>query len=74
MPELSETPFRVYRDKEVEPNGVCAIECAVATDDLSLGDALLDMRKKGIPVAGIMYRPVDGEPGEWLVNPWAKGA
>lgn len=70
MSELSETPFRIYRTKSLERG----IECACATDDVSLGDALVDQHKKGVPVVGIMYRPVDGEPGVWLVSPWESAA
>jgi hypothetical protein len=74
MAELSETPFRVYR-----LDGATLAEsdpaCLGAADDVSLGELLRDMKKRGRiterTVVGIMYRPVDGEPGEWLVNPWA---
>jgi len=38
-------------------------------------DILRDLRKRGRiddrTRVGIMERPVDGQPGEWLVNPWA---
>jgi len=73
MPELSETPFRVYA---LSDDGSPRREyvCACATDDLSLADALVEQHRKGAVIVGIMYRPVDGEPGEWILNPWAKGA
>lgn len=64
---MSETPFRVYMiDGDGDP--VCIARC----DEFSLGDALLDLHKHGRSsvVRGIMYRPVDDEPGEWLLNPW----
>lgn len=65
MTEMSETPFRLYRlDAEGKP------KCAVATDDVSLGDALLAQHKAGYKIDGIMYRPIDNEPGVWLMNPW----
>lgn len=63
--DLSETPFRLYRlDAERKP------KCAVAADDVSLADALLAQHKRGYRVDGIMYRPVVGEPGEWLISPF----
>jgi len=67
--ELNETPFRVYGlNAKREP--VAMGEC----DDLSLGEMLLDLRKRGKigdgTRVGIMFRPVEGQPGEWLVNPW----
>lgn len=67
MSELSETPFRVYMvDAEGDP------ACIAACDEFSLGEALLDLRRQGriSVVSGIMYRPFDNEPGEWLINPF----
>ena len=70
MTELSETPFRIYRTKSLERG----IECVVSTDEFSVGEALVDLRKKGVPVVGIMYRAIDDEPGTWLVSPWESAA
>jgi len=74
MTELSETPIRVYRLDEVDgdPDEPSFLG---AGDDVSLVDILRDLRKRGRiddrTRVGIMERPVDGQPGEWLVNPWA---
>jgi len=68
MSELSETPFRVYRLEDGRPT------CIGAADEFSLGELLLDLRATGKltgPTAvGILHRPVEDEPGEWIVNPW----
>ena len=74
MTELSETPFRLYAAHVVSGLQQEA-ELLVACDDCSVGDALLDIHKRGLLNGkrfGIMYRPVDDQPGEWLVNPWEK--
>ncbi len=68
-PNESETPFRLYR---LDPDGTP--KCAVAADDVSLADALLAQHKAGYRVDGIMYRPVVGEEGVWLVNPFGPPA
>jgi len=73
MTEQSETPFRVYIDQAPPGTGTDLV-CVGSADDVSLGDLLLDLHKRNVRPDGIMYRPVDGEPGEWLLNPWAKGA
>lgn len=65
MSDLSETPFRLYRLSDSS-----GIECICSADDVSLGDALMEQKKKGETIVGIQYRPIDGEPGEWLVSPW----
>jgi hypothetical protein len=66
MTEQSETPFRVYTlDADGDP------KCLAACDDVSLADVLLAQAKEGVRVDGIMYRPIDGEPGIWLISPWA---
>ena len=68
MESLSETPFRVYRYEQLKPTYLGA------ADDVALGTLLLDMKHAGKfdgAKVGIMYRPVDDQPGEWLVNPWA---
>jgi hypothetical protein len=65
QPEHSETPFRLYGlDEQGEPK--CLAEC----DEFSIGDALLDLRRRRLTVAGIMHRPFDGYKGDWLINPW----
>ncbi len=67
-PDLSETPFRIYQLVGARPEP----QCVISTDEFSLAEALLDLHKReGIKSRGIMYRPVDDQPGEWLVNPWA---
>lgn len=68
--DLSDTPFRVYMLDGEEP------VCIAQADDVSLAEALLDLERQGrsTVVAGIMYRPVVGEPGVWLVNPFASRA
>ena len=72
MSDLSETPFRVYTVIEGEQDFIGA------ADDASLGDLLRDARERGLTDdstrVGILYRPVEEEPGEWIVNPWATGA
>ena len=71
MGEVAETPYRIYTlaDPESKP------ELLVATDDVSVGEQLLYLRRHHVTddstVIGIMYRERDGEPGVWLVNPWA---
>jgi len=65
MTDLSETPFRLY-----VLNDEHKLECKCACDDASVGDALIEQRRQGNIVRGIMYRPVDGEPGNWLLGPW----
>lgn len=73
MSELSETPFRVYVTQD-DGQGENP-ELLGAADDVSLGELLLDLSKRGLTGdgtrVGILYRPVEGQPGEWLVNPWA---
>jgi hypothetical protein len=65
MGEMSETPYRLYAvDGGQEP------VCLCATDEFSIGEALLDQRRRGKVVRGIMFRPFDDEPGEWLINPY----
>jgi hypothetical protein len=42
---------------------------------VSLTDLLRSLRRKGRiddrTRVGILFRPIDGQPGEWLVRPWA---
>lgn len=64
----SETPFRLYTMSS--SGGVSEVRCVTACDDLSVGDALIEAHKRGDVIRGIMYRPVVGEPGDWIVNPW----
>lgn len=71
MSDLSETPFRVYYlDHRGHPHHVAS------ADEFSLGGLLVELRRTervdAKPV-GVMYRPVDDEPGEWIVNPWNHG-
>lgn len=71
MPEPSETPFRVYTvGSDDQPQHLASC------DDVSLAELLLNLRKHSMigdaSRVGVMYRPVDGEPGEWLVNPFAR--
>ena len=69
MSDLSETPFRLYAADPLGPE----VELLVACDDCSVGDALIDIHKRDLLKGsrfGLLYRPVDGEPGEWIVNPW----
>jgi hypothetical protein len=69
--DLSETPFRIYRlDATGYRTG--APKCLGGADDVSLGEALLDLHRQGKRIDGILYRPVDGEPGEWLINPFGQ--
>lgn len=68
MSELSETPWRLYA-----LNADGGPECLAACDEFSLADALLDQRHKGRACRGIMFRPHDDEPGEWIINPWESG-
>ena len=74
MSELSDTPFWVYELDAVDANPDTPLRVAAA-DDVSLGDLLLDLHKRGRITGrtriGIMYRPIEGQPGEWLGNPWA---
>lgn len=74
MGAMSETPFRVYSAATAPGGGTGIVTWLGASDDLSLAELLQDMHRQGrldgVRV-GIMYRPVDGQPGEWLVNPWA---
>lgn len=73
MADLSETPIRVYRldDVDMDPDEPSHLGSA---DEFSLVDLLRDLRKRGRidndTRVGIMDRPIDGGPGEWLVNPW----
>lgn len=76
MSDLSETPFRVYMlDSKGKPH------LLGAADDASLGDLLIASRQRlaeGEPMnrhspIGVLYRPIEGEPGEWIVNPWNHG-
>lgn len=66
----SETPFRIYVVDHGKP------DCLVATEDISVGEQLLYLHRHGMisdrDAAGIQYRPVDGEPGIWLINPFAR--
>jgi len=65
MTDLSETPYRIYTlGEKGEP------ECLHSCDEFSLAESLHHAAKIK-PVRGIMWRPVDGEPGIWLVKPWA---
>lgn len=70
--DRSDTPFRVY---VVDRNEV--LHCVGVADDVSLADLLVSLHGRGVigngNRAGIMYRPVDGAPGDWLVKPWTKG-
>lgn len=69
--DLSETPFRIYRlDATGYRTG--APQHVSSTDDVSLGEALLDLHRQGKRIDGILYRLVDGEPGEWLINPFGQ--
>lgn len=74
MEPLSDTPIRVYRLDDVDMDADQP-SLLGACDDVSLVDVLRDLRKRGRiddgTRVGIMERPVDGKPGEWLVNPWA---
>jgi hypothetical protein len=66
----SETPFRIYVVEFGKPR------CLVATEDISVGEQLLYAHRHHLitdrDAAGIMYRPRDGEAGEWLINPFAR--
>jgi hypothetical protein len=72
--ELSDTPIRVYRldDVDMDPDEPSFLG---ACDDVSLTDLLRSLRRKGRiddrTRVGILFRPIDGQPGEWLVRPWA---
>lgn len=72
MTDLSETPFRVYR---LDDGGGISLKPSFlgAADDVSLGDLLVSLHASGRLAGrvGIMYRPIEGEPGEWLASPWA---
>lgn len=73
MSAPSETPIRVYSVGESiadpQPNHLGS------ADEFSLVDLLRALRKQGRITdsthVGIMERPFDDQPGEWLVNPWA---
>lgn len=68
MSEMTETPWRLYAlNEQGEP------ECLAACDEFAIGEALLDQRRKGRACRGIMFRPFDDEPGEWIINPWESG-
>lgn len=61
--DLSETPFRIYAvDESGEP------EHLSSTDEYSLGQALIEQHKRGVEIRGILYRPIEGERGQWLIN------
>lgn len=67
----SETPYRIYTlDSKGKP------DLLVATDDVSVGEQLLYLRRhemiRDSSVVGIMYRERDDAPGIWLVNPFQR--
>lgn len=76
-PEDRQVPdrYRIYRVR----GGKAVCVCTVETLD-AIGAAIVDQRdpEAGATIEpddriGILDRPYEGETGEWIINPWARG-